>query len=513
MSPSIPSLMPLWVRHFPLLFAVGALPFMYVVTRLAIRVSRSGEPIPAEPWYARARALWPQQAAARQAQIVLPILLMVLVPLLRGPATATPAWVVAAVTYPCALVGAALATRAFLVSAGVPRTARAQVRGVLAWLLTAVPAVWLGPAAAFAMGSLRGEVRWIAGAALVAGVAVLASGTGVFLTRAVGLVSEGRPELAKAAEAAAAASGHRPRFVWEIELAQANALALPWMQGVLVTRRLLEIASPEEVESILRHELGHLREPWPMKVGRLALPVGAGVTLALLPVVWQDPLDLAATLAGVIALFVGSRVLRRFAHRMEHHADAELGEDHATYARALEKLYADNLVPAVIGEKRLTHPELYDRMAAAGHPPSWPRPEPPKRKRLGGMVLGGAIAVPLLLVAGPYYAPQGLDATSEWDVVVSGGTGGGLFGVARAWMRDGRREDAKALLLALSDEDQSEWASVTAAGVLAEGGFCLDAFRLTGERRLLESQWRGWLVHRLRACYPDGQGLVRETEP
>jgi len=512
MPPSIPSLMPLWVRHFPLLLAVGALPFTYVAARLALRVSRSGEPVPAEPWYARARALWPRQAVARQAQVVLPLLLMVMVPLLRGPATATPAWVVAAVTYPCALVGAALATRAFLVGAGVPRSVRTQVRGVLAWLLTAAPAVWVGPAGAFAMESVHGVGRWVAGVALVAGVAVLASGTGVFLSRAVGLVSAGRPELVRAAEGAAAASGHRPRFVWEIELAQANALALPWMQGVLVTRRLMEIASPEEVEAILRHELGHLREPWPMKVGRLALPVGAGVLLALLPVVWQDPLELAATLVGVIALFAGSLVLRRYARRMEHHADAELGEDHATYARALEKLYAENLVPAVIGEKRLTHPELYDRMTAAGHPPSWPRPEPPKKKRLGRLVLGGAIAVPLLLVAGPYYAPQGLDARSEWDVAVTGGAGGGLFGVARAWMRDGRREDAKALLLALQGEDPSDWASVTAAGVLAEGGFCQDAFRLTGERKLLESRWRGWLQRRLQAC-SDGQVLVREAEP
>src|SRR4051812_40899811 len=82
-------LVPLWVRHFPVLLAVASLPFSYLVTALALRASRPREPVPAEPWYARARVLWPQQVAARQAQLV-PLGLTMLLPLVRGPVTATP---------------------------------------------------------------------------------------------------------------------------------------------------------------------------------------------------------------------------------------------------------------------------------------------------------------------------------------------------------------------------------------------------------------------------------------
>jgi hypothetical protein len=51
-----------------------------------------------------------------------------------------------------------------------------------------------------------------------------------------------------------------------------------------------------------------------------------------------------------------------------------------SYARALEKIYAANLVPVVLGSKTKSHPELYDRMTAAGVAPEYSRPQAPSKR-------------------------------------------------------------------------------------------------------------------------------------
>src|SRR4051812_15125464 len=102
---ALSSLMPFWVRHLPVLLAVASLPFSYLVTALALRVSRPREPVPAEPWHARARALWPQQVVAGRAQVLLPLGLVALLPLVRGPVTATPPVLVVALTLPFSVLG------------------------------------------------------------------------------------------------------------------------------------------------------------------------------------------------------------------------------------------------------------------------------------------------------------------------------------------------------------------------------------------------------------------------
>ena len=61
----------------------------------------------------------------------------------------------------------------------------------------------------------------------------------------------------------------------------------------------------------------------------------------------------------------------------------------------LEKIYEANLVPVVLGAKRTTHPELYDRLVAAGVTPEYYRPEaPPGGPRQAGMLVlfVGAVA-------------------------------------------------------------------------------------------------------------------------
>jgi hypothetical protein len=49
--------------------------------------------------------------------------------------------------------------------------------------------------------------------------------------------------------------------------------------------------------------------------------------------------------------------------------------DPGCYAKALERIYKENLMPAAVAQ-RTTHPNLYDRMVQAGVTPDFPRPLP-----------------------------------------------------------------------------------------------------------------------------------------
>ena len=102
-------------------------------------------------------------------------------------------------------------------------------------------------------------------------------------------------------------------------------------------------------------------------------------------------------LAASVVLIVGLRLSNRLSRRMEHQADARAAEAQASagvYARALERLYETNLLPAVQASKRTTHPDLYDRMIQAGLNPDYPRPAPPPRG--AGMIGWGTLLLALV---------------------------------------------------------------------------------------------------------------------
>ena len=74
-------------------------------------------------------------------------------------------------------------------------------------------------------------------------------------------------------------------------------------------------------------------------------------------------------------------ILGRFTRKAEESADASAKESEAsegTYARALEKIHAASLIPAVLN-RNATHPHLYDRMIKAGITPEYARPAPPSK--------------------------------------------------------------------------------------------------------------------------------------
>jgi Zn-dependent protease with chaperone function len=168
-----------------------------------------------------------------------------------------------------------------------------------------------------------------------------------------------------------------------------QAYAVPGKGTLLFTARLLEICSDEEIAAICAHELAHLTESRPARYSRLVR------SLSYMPWIFFRPLlalyGIGAFL-GLLAITVTvPRIYGSISCKLESRADsmAKTHEgDEGTYARALTRLYEDRLIPAVGPKRNATHPDLYDRLAAAGITPDFPRPLPPGKMAWHGRVFG-----------------------------------------------------------------------------------------------------------------------------
>jgi Zn-dependent protease with chaperone function len=224
------------------------------------------------------------------------------------------------------------------------------------------------------------EATWEVLLGLLLVILALSGHLGFWLSRLLGLMTRFAQE-----------EKGPPIYEWKISTA--NAFAFPLSGHIVVTSPTTKLLRPEELSAIMSHEKGHLLETRWISWARL------GVLLSLaVPVVIQNPLQyrLGLELPGfllVVSLlfFVVTQLFRRVAHQEEQRADKEAEHDSnpGVYAKALEKIYRANLLPAVNAVKS-THPDLYDRMVAAGVTPDYPRPQKPKR--LVGFLLGIAVS-------------------------------------------------------------------------------------------------------------------------
>lgn len=167
--------------------------------------------------------------------------------------------------------------------------------------------------------------------------------------------------------------------VWLIDAPQGGAWAYPLLHKLLFSTGLMSICTDEEVASICAHELAHLTEPKRVLILRI---VGS---LVWFPLLFLRPAMYTYGDAGfflVMLIFVlVAPIPGMVGRRMEKRADSIATEQQAeagVYARALEKLYRQNQMPAVSESKRKIHPNLYDRMLAAGIQPDFERPRPPE---------------------------------------------------------------------------------------------------------------------------------------
>lgn len=210
------------------------------------------------------------------------------------------------------------------------------------------------------------------------------------LLKIFGLIRPAAERLQQIAKVAAEEAGLKfePR-VLIIENPAPNAFAFPRKKIVTVTSAALVLLNDAELKSILHHEYGHLQETNLDFVMRLA-PLGVWLAYCGSVSKIGDTLGLYGLLLSFpVVIFLLRWMGRAIARRLEERADSMtakvMNTDTHTYAAALEKIYAANFIPAVMGSRRATHPDLYDRMLKAGVTPAYARPEPPpKRLRLWG---------------------------------------------------------------------------------------------------------------------------------
>jgi Zn-dependent protease with chaperone function len=299
------------------------------------------------------------------------------------------------------LVGLAAFVGAGVASARIESRVRERPVSMLdwarAWAVQGV--VFLGPCVVFCvlLFWLPEKFDWTLFRVVVAYVALvllLSFGGTLALARWTGFLRPAPERLQAIVDLAVQRMGVERPFVCLLHWKAATALAFPFGRVVAVTDLALNSCTDEELTAICTHELAHLNEPRRMHYARLA------GQFAWLPLFLLGPLrgalgSQAGLLVALGSLLVAHLLVRRMVLALEKRADlagrAHEGEP-GTYARALERLYQTNLMPAVTRARLPTHPHLYDRLLAAGVTPDYPRPKPPSRWRAG-------LAVAFLLLA------------------------------------------------------------------------------------------------------------------
>jgi Zn-dependent protease with chaperone function len=315
------------------------------------------------------------------------------------------------------------------------------------------------------------------------------------LMRWTGIIRPASDRLRAIVAGVAGRVGIQPAAIEQLALPMANAFALVRDRSIGVTDAALTVLDDDGIAAICAHELAHLAEPRWVRRARLSFPFLLGLLLTIPPVFLlitanSSPPNILPLLllAGDLVLVVIALILYvRLVRRMEVRAD-EIGTRFelapGSYGGALGRLYAATRVPVVLGSKRRTHPELYDRLVAAGSPPEYPRPKaPPQRPYFAGMfvllftALFGSIGLRLLAQS---VAGHLLDAESAAYVAI-GATGGSFFeacALAKAAFERGDAPRAIDLYTAAGELDLSRaFAPAMVAGILAERHQCADAER------------------------------------
>jgi len=215
----------------------------------------------------------------------------------------------------------------------------------------------------------------------VAAVLLVLIYSGIWLRALPGLRSNPHTSrLRQIVDEVTAASGVPPVRAWVMDAIMANAFALMYIRSIIVTSPAMKVLDDAELRTLVQHEMAHLCESMSVRCSRM---LGG---LSWLGFAFTRPVVHHFQIGGVFWLFIGVWLVRKLAANtaksMENRADSMSVTNEAegpVYARALEKLYQTNQMPAVM-TKRLSHPDLYDRMTSAGLTPAYPRPAPPPKR-------------------------------------------------------------------------------------------------------------------------------------
>jgi Zn-dependent protease with chaperone function len=370
---------------------LGAAFVTYVGNGFGLRSWRSGKDL---HWTERARRLHPARTAAKNNLWVLPICICLALELLCP--TSAPHWAFTALV-------AALCTNLATLPMDhevYPRVSQRDFwrQAVQSWITRSL--MWSCFLLAIALMPEQFNLTCLGITVALIGVLVWFELHGaIYLGRKLGVLIA-PPERLRGIVADTAARMHVPyQAVWLMRSSFAQAYALPSRRHLFFSERLLEILSDAEIAAIGSHELAHLTE----SRGDYAMRYVS--YLAFLPWIFLTPTLHGLGLLGfflLLGITFGVIVLfKKISHRLEVRADkiAHTSEtDPGTYARALARLYEDNLIPAVNATQRATHPHLYDRLLAAGVTPDYPRPEPPENLSWYGKIASGLVGALAALV-------------------------------------------------------------------------------------------------------------------
>ena len=341
-------------------------------------------------WTERARVLYPARVAAGIAILFVPADLALGQQLIWPELT--PHWVLVALA---AWIGTIAGTYPFECEVLPWLTRRAWLRNILAnWLMRF--AVWFVLVGSIALMPEELDWRgWLLAALFVGLLLGWCWGGLLWVGRKLGVLRPAPERLRRIVADVASRMGVPVRGVWLLEYARSYGFALPYTGDLAFSGRLLERFSDDEVAAICAHELGHLAE------SKLIVNTRVFATLAcLVPWLFLIPVGQAFGPAGMGAIALGSVLTmfgaRRLGRRLEERADRIAHTDEGetgSYARALARLYEDNLIPAVLPRRRRTHPDLYDRLLAAGVQPDFPRPVAAKSNAVHGVLLAVLLGV------------------------------------------------------------------------------------------------------------------------
>ncbi|QDV03492.1 M48 family metalloprotease [Engelhardtia mirabilis] len=428
------------------------------------------------PWQEQARRRWPLAVSTRLLAMVAAALLCFSAWEMGGPLAATGSRTTAGLGFLVALIASIAAIR--LVTARLPGTPMAGpdwLRGHVAlWCLM------MGHVLIMAAMALVMPLHFGLGVALVLAGGALATtwwlrGGILVLPRLMGALRPADAKLAAQVERAAREQGVRGIMVFELRAPIANAFVVPAPRALVVTGALREVLDAPQLGAILAHEVAHLGE------SRRRIALFSSRVYAVLPLPLALPLGVQfgvwysfyAFVPTLVLLMATRRLLRSFEeHADRHGARAQAGE--GTYAHALEALHRANLLPAVIGDRRRPHPDLYDRMVAAGVQPQFERPLPPSKwMTRGTLSVGIALfgAAVIATTAGADFAARAAQAGAfdpTWALALGGGDPRVAGLLAEQFEAAGRHDAASDLgrYVAWASPDEP-WAALSWA--------CLDA--------------------------------------
>lgn len=343
----------------------------FVVNWIAARSWRKAA---AEHWTERARQAWPLRKAAKSNVFVLPLCLLV-VEAGMPPHEA-----------PLGLMALGLAGLVGAILGAYPLEKEINPRFTFCGWLRLAGMTWivfLGflsilAACIVAMPETLGAMTAVIAIGFLGFMIALNLGLYLRVLRLIGMLREPGERLWSVVSSTARRMGVPEPPTWLLDVPLSYAAAFPTTGELIFSGRLVEVMPDDEISAICAHEIGHLTESKAVLATRVAGSFTLYPLIFLRPA-WRFGLwSIVAFLAWVVLAIVLTRKLSR---RMEKRADKIAVENQGeagVYARALERLYRDNLMPAVMPNNRLPHPNLYDRMLAAGIAPEYPRPAKPE---------------------------------------------------------------------------------------------------------------------------------------